>query len=141
MTSDWMVVGTVGHRAFAGNGQVAKRWLMNGAWSDEAPSALGSLLHAPFKPAHDGATSGFGFCHVWRFGDVCSARSEYFLVLKPTRTMGDGGGEIKDFGHYTRAGGSRIAPVMVVTMPFRVFSSVFCQGLGRRSLVWLTRRA
>jgi len=105
-----MVVGLSAIAAFAGTGQVAKALLMTLLGLIMATVGEGALFNMPrFTMGIMDLQSGFGF--VTLAMAMFALPEALYLVLDPTRSNNETGGEIKDL-RITRAEAKEIAPVI-----------------------------
>ena len=104
-----MVVGLSAIAAFAGTGQVAKALLMTFVGLMMATVGEGALFNMPrFTMGVMDLQSGFGFITLAMA--MFALPEAIYLVLDPSRSNSDTGGEIKDL-RITRAEAKSIAPV------------------------------
>ena len=105
-----MVVGLSAIAAFAGTGQVGKAVLMTLLGLIMATVGEGALFNAPrFTMGIMDLQSGFGFITLAMA--MFALPEAMYLVLDPSRSKTEGGGEIKDL-RITRAEAREIAPVI-----------------------------
>ncbi len=105
-----MVVGLSAIAAFAGTGQVAKALLMTFVGLMMATVGEGALFNMPrFTMGVMDLQSGFGFITLAMA--MFALPEAIYLVLDPSRSNSDTGGEIKDL-RITRAEAKSIAPVI-----------------------------
>lgn len=105
-----MVVGLSAIAAFAGTGQVAKALLMTFVGLMMATVGEGALFNMPrFTMGVMDLQSGFGFITLAMA--MFALPEAIYLVLDPSRSNTDTGGEIKDL-RITRAEAKSIAPVI-----------------------------
>ena len=105
-----MVVGLSAIAAFAGTGQVAKALLMTFVGLMMATVGEGALFNMPrFTMGVMDLQSGFGFITLAMA--MFALPEALYLVLDPSRSNSDTGGEIKDL-RITRAEAKSIAPVI-----------------------------
>ncbi len=105
-----MVVGLSAIAAFAGTGQVAKALLMTFVGLMMATVGEGALFNMPrFTMGVMDLQSGFGFITLAMA--MFALPEAIYLVLDPSRSNADTGGEIKDL-RITRAEAKSIAPVI-----------------------------
>ena len=111
-----MVVGLSAIAAFAGTGQVAKALLMTLLGLIMATVGEGALFNMPrFTMGVMDLQSGFGF--VTLAMAMFALPEALYLVLDPSRSNNETGGEIKDL-RITRAEAKEIAPVLFL-IPIR----------------------
>ncbi|MBT2132234.1 tripartite tricarboxylate transporter permease [Aliiroseovarius lamellibrachiae] len=105
-----MVVGLSAIAAFAGTGQVAKALLMTFVGLMMATVGEGALFNMPrFTMGVMDLQSGFGFITLAMA--MFALPEAIYLVLDPSRSNSDTGGEIKDL-RITKAEAKSIAPVI-----------------------------